>query len=286
MIGAMSGFAADPPRLVILDLDGVVYLGDVPIPGVAAAIATLERAGIAVRFATNNSTADRDDYVVRLAAMGIATDRVHVVTSTSATIEHLRHHLPGRQRLLAVGGPGMVDELRAARFDVTPAGEAVPDGYDGGPLDARYDAVVVGLDRALSYRRIAAAVGAIGDGARFVATNADQRYPTPTGFLPGAGSAVAAIRAASGVDPIVIGKPAPAMFLAILAVAGIPAGEALVVGDNPAADIAAARRAGIPSALVLTGVVGADAVAGLAAERRPDLVLPSAADLPAHLGLR
>lgn len=277
--------SAAGPHLVIFDLDGVVYRGREPVAGMPSAIERLARAGIAIRFATNNSTADRATYVSVLAGMGIRTVADHVVTSTSATVDHLQLHLPDVRRVLALGGAGMVDELRAAGFAVTPAEEAVPGDYDGGPLAAGQDAVIVGLDRSLTYRRIAAAMTAVSEGARFIATNADERYPTVAGFLPGAGSVVAALRAATGVEPLVIGKPEPAMFTSILERAGVGAGEALVVGDNPAADVVAARRAGIPSVLVLTGVADAATATALGGERRPDLVLPSAADLPAHLGL-
>jgi 4-nitrophenyl phosphatase len=267
-------------RLVIFDLDGVVYRGAEPVPGVADAIATLEEAGIATRFATNNSTVDRDAYVTRLAEMGIRTRRDAVVTSTSATIEHIRIHAPHLRRVLAIGEAGLFDELRAAGFAVTAADDAVPADYDGGPLAATYDAVVVGLDRALDYRAIAAAATAIREGAAFIATNADERYPTASGFLPGAGSAVAALQVASGSAALVVGKPEPGMFTAIIAAAGLEADEALVVGDNPAADIVAARRAGIASVLVLTGVADAAMADALDGERRPDHVVASAAELP------
>lgn len=275
-----------PVRLVIFDLDGVVYRGADPLPGVAEAITSLERAGIAIRFATNNSTVDRDVYVARLGAMGVRTRRHAVVTSTSATVEHLALQAPQVRRLLAIGEAGLFEELRAARLAVTAAGDAIPAAYGGEPLAAAYDAVVVGLDRGIDYRAIAAATTAIRQGAAFIATNADERYPTATGFLPGAGSAVAAIEVASGATPLVIGKPQPAMFASILAAAGVPAEEALVVGDNPAADIVAARRAGIASLLVLTGVADAAIAAQLDGERRPDHVAPSAAELPHLLGVR
>ena len=277
--------SAAGPRLVIFDLDGVVYRGSQPVPGIAATIERLERSGVGVRFATNNSTADRVAYVSVLAGMGIRTEADRVVTSTSATVAHLRLHLPAVRSLLAVGGAGMVDELRAAGFTVTPAAAAVPEAYDGGPLPARHDAVVVGLDRTLTYDRIAAAMTAVREGALLIATNADERYPTASGFLPGAGAVVAALRAATGVEPLVIGKPEPAMFASILERAGIAAQDALVVGDNPAADIVAASRAGIPSVLVLTGVTDAAAATALEGERRPDVILSSAAELPDHLGL-
>ncbi len=281
----MTSTPPPPPRLAIIDLDGVVYRGDRPVPNVGLAIRRLEAAGLLVRFATNNSTLDRDAYVERLARFGIATQRDHVTTSTSATIDHLRAHAPGFTRVMAVGGRGMVDELADAGFDVTAAEDAVPAAHDGGPLPESFDAVIVGLDRDMSYRRIAAAATAIRAGASFVATNADARYPTASGFLPGAGSVVAAIAVASGVDPIVIGKPAPAMFVSILEASGVTAAEALVVGDNPDSDITAAHRAGVRSVLVLSGVTDAGAAAALTDERRPDLVVGSLADLPDLLGV-
>ena len=97
--------------------------------------------------------------------------------------------------------------------------------------------MVVGLDPGFDYGRLAVAMRAVIDGARFIATNADARYPTAVGFLPGAGSIVAAIGTATGAAPQVIGKPSPAMFEAILEAAHVPAAEAVVVGDNPDADV-------------------------------------------------
>lgn len=274
------------PRLVIFDLDGVVYRGDQPVPDAAALIGAMRERGMLVRFATNNSMATRAEYARRLSGMGIAATEGEVVTSTSATIDHLRTHLPDVKRVLAVGAPGMMAELRDAGFAVTPAPDAVPPDYAGGPLAERYDAVVAGLDQMIDYRRLAAAASAIREGARFVATNADIRYPVPGGFLPGAGAIVAAIRVASSVEPLVIGKPEPAMFLAILASAGIPAADALVIGDNPDADIVAAHRAGIASILVLTGVADAPTAERLEDERRPDWVAADPAAVAALLGLK
>jgi 4-nitrophenyl phosphatase len=274
------------PKLVILDLDGVVYRGRQPIPGAAALVAALRRRGILTRFATNNSMATRDAYVARLAEMGIATELEEIVTSTSATIEHLRAHLPDVRTLLAVGAGGMLDELRAAGFEATGAADAVEAGYDGGPLAVSYDAVIAGLDPAFDYRRLGAATSALREGARFIATNADLRYPTAAGFLPGAGSIIAALRAASGVEPLVIGKPEPGIFMAIIGQAGLRADEVWAIGDNPDADIVAAHRAGIGSILVLTGVADAAAASQLSGERRPDRVANDPAEVASLLGVK
>lgn len=271
------------PRLVIFDLDGVVYRGTEPVRGARELVADLHRAGVLVRFATNNSTATRADYAARLGEIGIETSVDEIVTSVSATVEHLRRHEPSVRRILAVGEGGLVTELEAAGFSVISAGDAAPDGYDGGPLHATYDAVVTGLDRSFAYRHLAVAAAAIRAGARFVATNADLHYPTPEGILPGAGALVAAMAAASGVQPTVIGKPQPQMFAAALEAAGVTCDEALVVGDNPDSDILAARRAGIRSVLVLTGVTQRTAAQSLADDRRPDAVVADPRELGARL---
>jgi 4-nitrophenyl phosphatase len=257
---------ARPPhrlRLVILDLDGVVYRGDRPVEGAAELIRRLHGAGLLVRYATNNSMSTRADYAERLRKMGIAADAAEIVTSTSATIDHLRRHEPQVRTVLAVGADGMVEELRSAGYEVFRAADAA---------NRRVDAVLVGLDPDFDDRRLAVAVREVRAGARFIATNADARYPTPTGFRPGAGAMVAAIRDASGVEPLVIGKPEPAMFHAILEATGVGPDEALVIGDNPDSDIRAAHRAGIESVLVMTGVAASDAVASLKADRAPDHV--------------
>jgi glycerol-1-phosphatase len=273
------------PRLVIFDLDGVVYRGPRVVPGAAALVGALRAAGSDVRFATNNSMATRAEYVARLAGHGIEASTDEIVTSTSATIDHLRQHLPGVSSILAVGASGMLDELRAAGFRAVPAAQAAPSGWDGEPLSDAFDAVVAGLDPSFDYRCLGIAAAAIRVGALFVATNADLRYPTPHGFLPGAGTIVAALRAASGVEPLVIGKPEPAMFRAILDAAGVAADQALVIGDNPDADIVAARRAGIRSLLVLTGIADAGLAKGLEGDRRPDWIAANPGAIQELLGL-
>ena len=272
-----------PPRrrrVVIFDLDGVVYRGLDPVPGAAQLINSLHQRRVRVRYATNNSMASREAYVERLGAMGIPSSVAEIVTSTSATVGYLRHHLPEARRVMGVGSPAMIAELQAAGLEVIPVADVTHPGYQGEPLTDRVDAVVVGLDQAYDYLRVAVAATAVRDGAAFIATNADLRYPTPRGFLPGAGSLVAAIRAASGgVDPIVVGKPEPNMFAEILEDAGVEPAAAVVIGDNPDADVLAAHRSGIFSVLILTGVADAATADGLAGDRQPDVVVAGHAEL-------
>ena len=261
----------DRVRLVIFDLDGVVYRGDEAVVGASELVGWLHASGITVRFATNNSMVERAGYVDRLAALGIATTAEEIVTSSSATVEHLRRHAPDVRRVLAIGADGMHAELVAAGLETDMARDIAQD-LPGAPLERSYDAVVVGLDPEFEYRRMAVAMSAVAAGARLIATNADARYPTPAGFVPGAGSMVAALATATGVTPEVIGKPEPAMFRAILEETGIPAAETVVVGDNPASDIVGARRAGCAAILVLTGVATADVARGLSGDRAPNAV--------------
>ena len=272
-------------RLVIFDLDGVIYRGRQPVPGAVALVTALRERGVMIRFATNNSMATRAMYVPRLVEMGVPAEIDEIVTSTSATIDHLKLHLPQVRTVLTVGAPGMLEELRQAGFEATAVADAVALDYDGGPLSSSYDAVVAGLDPSFDFRRMAAATTAIRSGARFIATNADLRYPTTSGFLPGAGSIVAALRAASGQEPLVIGKPEPGIFTAILERAGVEASEAVAIGDNPDADVVAAHRAGIGSILVLTGVADAALAATLTGERRPDHVAADPRGVAALLGV-
>jgi 4-nitrophenyl phosphatase len=273
------------PRLVIFDLDGVVYRGPEAVPGAAALVQALRARGCLVRFATNNSMATRSAYVDRLAGHGIAATIDEIVTSSYATRQHLAAHLPEVREVLAIGAPGLVEELREGSLDVTAATDAAPEAWNGAPLDAAYDAVVAGLDPLIDYRRLGIAAAAIRAGARFIATNADLRFPTPEGLTPGAGAIVAALAATTGVEPLVIGKPQPGMFIAILERDGVPPDDALVIGDNPDADVVAARRAGIASILVLTGVVDAAAAGALTGERQPDRVAADPAEAARLLGV-
>jgi HAD superfamily hydrolase (TIGR01450 family) len=280
----IAGMAELPSRvrLVIFDLDGVIYRGTDLIPGADKLVAWLHAKGVAVRFATNNSMVTRAGYVDRLAGMGIRTTADEIVTSTSATVEHLRRHAPDVRSVLAIGADGMHRELADAGLDVEMV-DGLAAHQPGGPLARRYDAVIVGLDPKVDYQRLAAAMSAVGDGSRLIATNADARYPTPTGFLPGAGSIVAALATATGTTPEVIGKPAPAMFSATIEASGVPPGEVVVVGDNPEADVAGAHRAGCAAILVLTGVADAARASELEGERRPEAVAADPATVRALL---
>jgi 4-nitrophenyl phosphatase len=183
--------------LLLVDLDGVVYRGADPVPGVAAVLADRVARGDIVVYVTNNSMHYRADYQVRLAAMGAPVTAEGVVSSARATAAYLREHDPSIRRVLVLGGSGLERELRDVGYDVVTAGTAATrvsqEGIDGFAAAGRPEAVVVGLDPAVTYLRLAVAADCIRAGSHFIATNRDPVYPSERGLRPGAGSLVAAV---------------------------------------------------------------------------------------------
>ena len=231
----------------VLDLDGVIWLGAEPIPHAAEAVRLLRAAGEDHLFVTNNASARVEDQEAKLAAMDIdAAGRV--VTSAQAGASLLT---PG-ERVFVIGGPGVQEEV-ARRGCRAVAG---PD----------CDAVISGLDRELTYEDLRIATLAIRSGARWVLTNDDTTFPTPHGLEPGAGSIGAALRASTGVEPVVAGKPHGPMADLVRHRLG-PAG--IVAGDRPDTDGAFAGALGYRFGLVLTGVTTR---ADLPLQPAPDVV--------------
>jgi 4-nitrophenyl phosphatase len=273
--------------LLLVDLDGVVYRGAEPVPGVAAVLTDRVARGDEVVYVTNNSMWYRTEYVTRLADMGAPVEADRIVSSPRATALYLRDHEPDVRRVLAVGAGGLERELRDAGFDVTNAGHAATlvgrDGVDAWEAAGAPDAVIVGLDPQLTYLRIAVAADCIRAGARFIATNRDPVYPTERGLRPGAGSVVAAIETTTGVVPVSIGKPAPYLLEEAARAVGREASEAVMIGDGIGTDLAAARAVGARSVLMLTGVTTRADVDALPEGERPTAVAAGAAELAAEL---
>lgn len=272
--------------LLLVDLDGVLYRGAAPIPGIADVLASRAAAGDSVVYVTNNSMHYRADYVTRLEAMGAPVTPDRVVSSARATALYLAG-LDGVRRVLVVGAGGLERECRDAGLDVVTAAHAAGlharEGLDGWDAAGAPDAVVVGLDPQFTYQKLTVAVDCVRRGARFVATNRDPVYPSERGTRPGAGSIVAAVEAGAEVVPVSIGKPAPLLLEMAARAAGIPVGDAVMIGDGIATDLAAATAIGIPCILMLTGVSSRADVDALPAERRPASVAADAAGLAAAL---
>ena len=269
--------------LLLVDLDGVVYRGEDPVPGVAAVLMARAEAGDDVVYVTNNSMHYRADYVTRLAALGapVAADRI--VSAPRATALYLQERHPEVRRVLAVGASGLDRELRDVGLEVVNTGFAAErmarEGIDGVAAAGAPQAVVAGVDPQMTYLRIAAAADCIRAGAVFIATNRDPVYPIERGLRPGAGAIVAAIEVASGVKPLVIGKPEPLLMEQAAHAVGREVREAIVIGDGLLTDFAAANAVGARTILMLTGVTTGAALEALPSTEQPFAVAGDAAEL-------
>lgn len=223
----------------VLDCDGVVWLADDPIPGAAEAVRRLRESGERVVFITNNSYPIRADHLAKLERMGMATDDADLITSATAAATLVK----AGERALVLGGPGLFEALEAGGAEPMEPGAVRGEGG--------FEAVVVGFDLKFDFARLAAAATAVRGGARLVASNNDATFPSPSGLLPGAGSFVAAVSRAGGVDPVVAGKPFPPLVDLVRRSVGA---VEVVVGDRPSTDGELAERLGARFALVLTGV--------------------------------
>ena len=243
--------------LLLLDLDGVVYVGAGAVPGAVQALEAAVAAGAVTGFATNNASRTPAEVAAHLRSLGVAASDPDVTTSSQAAAALVRERLGDGARVLPVGGPG----VRAALLE---AG-LLPVASHEEP-----QAVVQGFGRELRWADLADAAAAVRAGALWVATNTDLTLPTERGPAPGNGSLVAAVRNAVDVDPLVAGKPEPGLFLAAAVRAG--ARSPLVVGDRLDTDIAGARRAEMVGLLVLTGLTSPRQLVAAPPEHRPDHV--------------
>jgi HAD superfamily hydrolase (TIGR01450 family) len=242
--------------LVIFDLDGVVYLVDRPIPGAVEVITRLHRAGERLAYATNNASRRAEEVAALLRGMGVEALEAEVLTSAQASAAQLARRLPAGSPVLVVGADALRAEVRDAGLRPVKTADEHP------------AAVVQGYGPTVGWADLAEAAVAIRAGAIWVATNTDRTLPTARGPVPGNGALVAALRTALERDPdLVVGKPEPALFETAAQRTG--AKRPLVVGDRLDTDIEGARRSGMDSLLVLTGVAGPRDLLEAPPHRRP-----------------
>ncbi|BBL70156.1 HAD-IIA family hydrolase [Methylogaea oryzae] len=233
-------------RSFIIDMDGVLWHGDRPLPGLVEFFQTLRDLRFPFVLATNNASQTADQYVAKLARMGVAVKREEVLTSAMATALYLAQRTDPRQtRVFVIGEEGLRKPLLDLGFTLTGP-------YEGG--DSRADYVVCGLDRGITWDKLASATLNISAGAKFIGTNPDTTLPTERGVTQGNGAILAAIEAATQVKPVIIGKPEPIMYQQAMALLGVEASETVAIGDRLGTDILGAVRAGIRSLMVLTGI--------------------------------
>ncbi len=247
-------------KTFVFDLDGVVYRGEQPLPGVADTIQTLRHLGHQVYFFTNNSSKSRPFYRDKLQRMGIETDLDHMMTSGYAAALYLAERGAQGASVYAIGEFGLKGELEAI-------GMRLVDSDD-------VDYVVVGIDHKFNYDMLVTAQNAIFRGAKFIAANPDTSFPLEHGrVIAGNGALVAAIKTASGVEPVMIGKPETAAMHEILRLAHATPEDTVVIGDRLDTDILAGNRIGATTVLVLTGISTTKDVETAPPEMQPKIVI-------------
>ncbi len=255
-------------RAVLLDMDGVLYVGDSPLPGVQDFLDYLDATGRRWLCVTNNASKTSEQFVEKLAAMNVTARPDQVLGAAQVAAAYLAEDvrngdgaIPGK--VLMFGMEGLEIALREEGFVFT-----------DDPFEADY--AVVGAHFNLTFPELADTTLAIRNGARFIGTNPDKSFPSERGQVPGTGSILALLEAASDVAPEIVGKPNAVMFEIAMQRLGAAPGETLMVGDRYETDIAGAIPLGLVTAGVLTGVTTADGYAQ--ADPPPAIVVD---DLPA-----
>ena len=250
---------------LIIDLDDCMWVGDEPVPGTVHAVGALRAAGKRLAFATNDPRSAGEDYVAKLWSMGIQASLGDVVTA-GAAMQHLLAETRSGRTAFVIGTPVMLRH-------VTQAGLRVLNGTD---LASRAEVVIVAGTEDFAYDDLKNATLAVRRGADLLATGRDPTYPRSDGLWPGTGAILAAVETATGARATIVGKPEPQLFLTALDRLGD--GRTLVVGDRLDADVAAAARARLDAALVLSGGTTREEADG-ATEPRPVAIAETLAAL-------
>ena len=251
----------------ILDLDGVVYIGSDAVPYAIDALNDAADRGVRLTAATNNANRPAPDVAQHLVELGLRITADDVVTSAQAAAQELARMLPAGSAVLAVGGPGVALALEA--FGLRPL-RASADLEASNAVVEQAKAIMMGYGPAVAWHDLAAANWAIERGLPWMATNTDSTVPTKFGRAPGNGSLVQALIHASGVEPMVAGKPRPALFERAVDYLGTR--NVLVIGDRFDTDIDGAAAAGLDALFVLTGVHGIPELAEQTLDRWPQYV--------------
>lgn len=228
---------------LILDMDGVLWRGKQPIGDLPKIFDLIAKMGLRAAAVTNNATTSIEEYQQKFSEFGIPIERERIVTSATVSVSYMQNHFAQGTPVYVVGSPSLMEMVRTAGFRVTNAEQ---------PEISKI--VIAGMDRQLSYERIDIASRLIRNGACFIATNNDATFPVPGGLQPGAGVTIAAIQTASGVTPMVMGKPQPYPYQTALRRLQLDAAEVMGVGDRLSTDIAGAQAAGCLSGFVCSGV--------------------------------
>ncbi len=228
-------------QAVLSDMDGVLWRGDTPLPGFHNFFDFLQNRAIPFILVTNNAGKTLTQYLQRFSGLGVHLRPENILTSAIATAIYLRQELPTGAKLYVIGEAGLQEAMREAEFSLV----------DNAPT---VDAVVAGIDRELTYQKLKQATLLIQRGARFIGSNGDLSFPTEDGLAPGAGAILAALQAATGVAPTIIGKPKRLMFDIAVQKIGCDRAQTVMIGDRFDTDILGGQGAGLKTIFVTTGV--------------------------------
>lgn len=226
-------------RALLLDMDGVLWRDMEPIGDLPSILNRIAAKGLKVAFVTNNATRTIEQYQEKFRGFNVDVSADQIFTSSKATAQYLQQRFPEGGNVFVIGERGLQEAMREAGFTLA---------------NNECLAVVVGLDRELTYEKLKQAALLIRRGSAFIGANPDPSLPSPEGDVPGAGSILAAIQAATGAAPVIIGKPERALLDSAMSHLCVTPDETLVVGDRVETDISAGQKAGCRTALLLSGV--------------------------------
>ena len=253
-------------KALILDMDGVVWKADAPIGDLAATFNRIRERGLKFVFATNNGTKTPEEYQEKLCEFGVKIEAWQVVTSALGIAFMLAAKYPRGTKIFMIGGDGIRVALEEKGFEILSV-EHAPEAQ----------IFVMGIDHTINFQKVAEATLLVRAGIPFYTTNTDRTFPTPRGEIPGSGSWLSVITSATGVEPIVAGKPFPYLMELSLERLGTKKEETLVVGDRLETDIVAGQSVGCPTVLVLSGVSSKEQAD--AWKPAPDIIAESLSEL-------
>ncbi len=254
---------------LIFDMDGVLWRGGEPLPGIQSTFSLLRERQIPFVLATNNATQTFEQVRSRMENAGVEIHPNEVLTAAVGAASYLGQHVPAGSSIYVVGDAALHHALEEAGYRVMESSNEV-------------SAVVVGMDWSLTWEKLAEANYALMKGAFFLGTNPDVSFPTERGLAPGNGAILAALETAAGREATIFGKPEPHLFLEALQRTDTPATHTVAIGDRLETDILGGKRAGLLTALVLTGVTTQEQVAS--SDIQPDWVFEDLEELSRELG--
>jgi 4-nitrophenyl phosphatase len=253
-------------KALILDMDGVLWRDSQPVGNLPAIFSTIQQRGWKVTLATNNATLSVEQYQKKLLTFGVSLAPEQIVNSSMAVVHYLSHRYPQGGNVYVIGEDGLLQTLSDGRFRHN---------------DEMVLAVIVGMDRQITYDKLRRATMLIRSGVPFIGTNPDKTFPTPEGLVPGTGALIAALEAATSIQPIIVGKPSPEMYLVAMERMGSSPATTVVVGDRLETDIAGGQQLGCKTGLVLSGVTNIKAAQSWVPS--PDWIEPDLTALLARL---